>query len=417
MHELRTLLRTLKLVLDAFVASLHHNMGMGFLALALSTTVWVFVTNEQNPPRSAFFPFRIPVQPVNVPNELDVFGPIDSVVVRLTAPTDLWSSLTEASFEASVDLADLPEGSADLPVSLRPRDARVRVLEVVPPQITVHLDKLRRQVIPVQVNIQQGPPLGFSSDAPRPEVQQVVVLGPERQVTSVDVAVADVNLSSARSNLRQSFPLVPRTARGYDVTGVRLEPQSVVIDIPVIRQTRHATLPVIVDVENSPAPGYVVTQVRVTPQTVSAVGPQDVLEPLNALSTASIDLSNLTGNATRTVPLILPNGATLLDRNTVQVEILIQPVQGTATVLVGPQFVGVGAGLQARSEPASVELVVSGEGLALRDFNATRARVLLDLADRGPGTHEIESRVELPAGFHLSRVNPERVRVTLEPSQ
>lgn len=407
----------IRLIFEAFFVSLRHNMGMGVLALGLSTSIWVFITNEQNPPRTNILPFHIPVQPVNVPSDLDVLPNIEPVVVRVTAPSDLWSGFTESGFDATVDLTGAQQGSIRKAVSVKPRDARVRVLEVTPSLVEVQLDKLLRRTVPVDVNIQQGPPLGFGHELPRPELQHVAVLGPEQLVTIVDAAVADVNLSGFRDSVRQSFSLEPRSARGYDISGVRLEPSSVVVDIRITRQSTYTNLPVVPDVIGNPASGFWVSQVRVNPQTVAVFGPPEVILQTVAVRTAPIDVTNLAGTVTRQANLSAPSGITLVDRSAVLVEITVQPLRGNARVLVAPQVRGVASGLNARTEAASVEVFVSGEGPTLQDFSATRVQVVLNVEGRGTGTYEIEPQVDLPPGLQLERVAPTRVRVTVEPER
>lgn len=418
MPGLRTLgavLNAIRLVFEAFVLSLRHNMGMGVLALGLSTSIWVFITNEQNPPRTAIVPFHISVQPVNVPSNLDVLPTIEPVLVRVTAPSDLWNGLTESSFEGTVDLTAAQQGAVRKAVTVKPRDARVRVLEVIPSQVEVQLDELLRRTVPVQVNIRQDPPLGFGHEQPRPEVQQVAVLGPQQLVVTVDAAVADLNLSGFRSDVRQSFPLEARSARGYDVSGVRLEPQSVVIAVRITQQSAYSTLPVLPDIAGIPAPGFWVSQVRVTPPTVAVVGPPDVVQQIATIRTGPVDVNNLAGSVTRSVLVAPPAGVTVLDRSAVQVEVTVQPIRGNAVALVAPQIRGLGSGLNARSDAASVEVTVTGEGPPLRDFNSGRVQVFLHLEGRSTGTYEVEAQVELPAGLQLVRVVPARVRVTVEP--
>ncbi|MBI2887616.1 MAG: hypothetical protein HYY02_10455 [Chloroflexi bacterium] len=406
-------LRTLGFLLGAFGGSLRDNLSMGLLAVALSASIWVFITNEQNPPRTGIFPTRVPVQPVNVPTNLDVLGQLDPVVLRITAPTDLWNTMTENSFEVTVDLAEMDEGEAEVPVRARPRDGRVRILDIVPAQVRVRLDTLRRQVVPVRVNLQQGAPLGYAADLPRVEPAEVTILGPEGLVSLVDVAVADVNLSGARSTLRQTFPLVPRTARGYDIAGVRLEPQNAVVEVPVVRQINYVSLAVVAQLQGSPVSGYWVSQVRVDPMTVAVTGPQDVLQPLGALKTLPVEVSNLTAPVSRNVGIELPAGVALVDRSVVRVDVTVQPAQGTVVFQLAPQFLGLDTGRTAQPEVPLVEVTIGGEVPMLRDLLPERVNVFLNLGGRGPGVYPLEPEVRLPSGFRVIRLTPARLNVTL----
>ena len=400
-------------VLGALSSSLRHNLGRGLLAIALSTSIWIFITNEQNPPRTGIFPIRVPVHPVNVTPDLDILGQIDSVVVRITAPSDLWDDLSEASFDASVDLSRAQRGDTEVKVQVRGRDARVRVLEVVPSQVLVRLDVLKRQVISVKVNLQQAPPPGFSYQDPVVDPPQVTVLGPEGLVSLVDVAIADVNLSDSRTTVKQSFPLVPRTARGYDIAGVRVEPQNAVVEVPIVRQISYATLPILPEIKGIPAPGYWVSGARVEPISLGVVGPQDVLQPIGVLKTQPVDVSNVSSSFTKIVGVDLPNGVTLAAANVVQVRVTVEPLKGTAVFQIAPQILGVSINYIAEAQARSVEVTVSGEGPALQNLKPNQVSVLVNLNGESPGVYLVEPQVRLPAGFQLLRVSPATFSVTI----
>ena len=405
--------RFFEMLARAFGISLRDHLSLGLLAIALSSSIWMFITNEQNPPRSGVFPTSVPVHPVNVPADLDVLGQIDPVVLRITAPSDMWSALTENSFEITVDLAEMEQGEASIPVHARSRDGRIRILDVVPTQVKVRLDTLKRQVVPVRVNLQQAPPLGYASAEPSADPAQVTVLGPEGLVSLVDVAVADVNLSGSRSTLKQSFPLVARTARGYDIAGVRLEPQNVVVNVPITRHIDYVSLAVLPQVQGNPASGYWVSQMRVDPPNVAVLGPQDVLQALGALKTLPVDVSNLNTTVSRNIGLDLPQGVTLLDRNTVKVELAIQPIQAVAVFQVAPQFLGLDTGLVARPDVPLIEVAVGGEAPTLRDLTAERVTIFINLSGKGPGTYALEPDIRLPQGFRVIRITPPRLNVTV----
>lgn len=408
-----SLVRSLSQGLRGFGRSLGENMSLGLVSIALSVFLWVFISNEQNPPRSGILPVRVPVHPVNVPQDLDLVGQLEPVVVRVTAPTDLWGQMTGTTVDASIDLDGLKEGEGEAPVRVQSRDARVRVIEVIPSRVKVELDVLRRQVIPVQVNLQQGPPLGFASETPRLDPEQVTVLGPERLVAAVSAAVVDVNLSAARSNFRQSLQLVPRASRGYDISGVRLEPHTVLVDVPITRQINYVTLAVTPEIRGAPAPGYWVAEARVTPNTVAVVGPQDALQPIAAVRTQPIDVTGLTSSVTRTVGLDLPLGVNAVDRVQLQAQVVIRPVSGTAQFLVAPQVTGLPPGFQATVDTGSVAVTVAGEGPLLRDLTADRITVTINASSRPPGAYTVPLEISLPPGLRLVRSVPEQVGMTI----
>lgn len=401
--------------LGALAGSLRENGSMALLAIALSGTLWMFITTEQNPPRTGVFPIRIPVRAVNQAPDVEVLGPLETVLLRITAPTDLWDNLSDRSFRAIVDVSDYKEGQATLPVQVEAHDSRVRILDVIPGEVTVQFDAAKSTSVPVKVNVVRAPPLGFSYEEPKVTLSRVTVHGPERLVNLVDAAVADVDLSSVRTNVRQTYRLTARTLRGNDITGVRIDPPDVTVEVAITRHIDYLTVVVVPEVRGAPAPGYWVSRLRVEPSVVAVVGPQDVLASMSTVPTAPVDVTNLDATVTRSVGLELPNGVSLVNRTSVQVEVTVTPVQGTAMFQVAPRLVGVPPGFTAQVGVPSVEVVVRGAGPALQELTPDKITVTLTITARAVGTTSVEPQVTAPPGTQVVRVAPARVPVTLVP--
>lgn len=398
------------------LGSFRANGNMALLAVALSSALYMFISTEQNPPRTGVFPIRVPVRAVNQAPDVEVLGPLETVLLRITAPSDLWDNLSDRSFRAIVDVSDEKEGEATLPVQVEANDGRVRILDVIPREVAVQFDAAKSASVPVKVNVVRAPPLGYSYEEPKYTLNRVTVHGPERLVNLVDAAVADIDLSDARTNVRQSYRLTARTLRGNDITGVRIDPGDLTAEVAITRHIDYVSLVVVPEVRGSPANGYWVSKLRVDPTVVAVVGPQDVLAALTTVRTVPVDVANLTGTVTRTVGLDVPNGVSLVNRSTVQVEVTVQPVAGTAMFQVAPRLVGVPPGFTAQVSAPSIEVVLRGEGPALQDATLDKIGVTLTVTSRTAGTVSIEPQVTAPPGTQVVRIAPARVPVTLTPS-
>lgn len=395
-------------------ASLRQNLGMGLMALSLSTVLWVVVINEQNPPKTAMLPHAISVQPVNVPADMDIIGDLGTVSLTVTAPLDIWEGLDPSGFAVVADFsAVVGEGQVEVPVVAHAKDNRVRILGVVPPTMQVYLGPLRRQLVPVQVNLQEALPFGYALGEPIVSTEGAVVLGPEAKVSAVDAAVADVNLSEARATIRQSFRLTPRTARGYQVEGVTLEPSWVVVEIAIQRQLSYQSVPVVPQTQGQVASGYWVRSLVAEPASVAMAGPRVVLDGVSYLRTQPIDLDKATQSLTRAVGLVLPPEVGLVDVATVLVNVQVEPIAGNAVLYLAPEFRGVAPALQARASVSTLEVWVSGAGPTLQRLNPNQVAVIVDAGGLGPGTYLLRPTVRLPAGIELYRVEPELIEVTV----
>jgi len=296
------------------------------LSLALSISLWVFVTNAENPAQMGTLPVALTVSPVNVPPGLDLLASVDPVRVRISAPKDLWASLDEDDFEAVVDLGGLMAGVHEVPVRVRAKDARVRVVEVMPPVVSVELAVLKEQVVPVKVNLRGSPPLGYEAKPPTVDPAEVTVRGPEPLVNQVDAAVADVDLDGAKVELQRSYRLTPRTIRGYEVEGVVLEPSSVVVSVYIEQQIQFRSLVISPVLTGEVAPGYRVTAVAVDPVSVIVAGPPAVLQGVDFIETRAVELNGASASFSQSVGLKLPPGLSLVGQRRVTVKVTIGPL-------------------------------------------------------------------------------------------
>ncbi len=410
----RTALSWTRRVLSFDFLPFSDNVNLGLLALALSASLWVFITNEQDPPRTGIFQSRLAVHPVNVPSTLAAIETIDPVIVQITAPSDLWNSLTESSFDATVDLSDVSLGTASHPVRVQAHDARVRVLSVIPSTVNVEVDRLQRRTVPVKVNIQGGPPLGFSNQIPQVDLAQAIVVGPQSLVELVQTVAVNLNLNNARANLQQSLNLTAETEQGYPVEGVHIEPSQATVSVQILRLVNFVSLPVVADFTGSPAQGYWVSQVRTNPSLITAQAPQDAVQSVAVLKTQSIDLSGAVSSFSRRVSIAVPQGMTLLDRADIQVDVTILPLQSTATFQIAPQITGTAQGLRARTDRPSITVVVTGDAVILKDLTPDAIKLVLNVDGKPRGASLVTPVVNLPPNVKLVSLDAPTVQVTLE---
>ncbi len=406
--------RWLVFAVVGFLHSLQNNKGIGFLSLALSTILWVFVTSEQNPPREGIFAELISVQPVNVPTGLASVGELERVSVKISAPEDLWRSIDVETFEATIDLSELGQGKHDVPVRLHSKDSRVIVRENIPNRVAVELDIIKRANVPVKLNIVEGPPQGYVVPQVELPVNTVTVSGPARLVDLVELASANVNLKGLRTDLRQVIPLVPGTTSGYDVQQVRVDPPTIALQIPIIREVDFAGLPVVPEVIGSPRSGYWVSSVTVSPTTIPVVGPRELLQTISFLKTRPVDISDAASDITQTVELSLPNEIRIVTPTQIRVDVKILPADGLRTFQITPSISGLTPGRSATLDVETVEVILGGPAPELAKVTPAQIPVSVHLERSGAGIYTVDVSVSVPSSLNLAKISPNKVQVTIK---
>src|SRR5690606_884390 len=234
------------------------------LSLLLAISLWVFVTDTENPTIVDYFPQPIQVEAVNVRDSLGVANQLPTVNVRVSAPTDGWEDLTAANFRAVVDLNGFDARSQEVPVQIEIQGIRgARVVETDPRNIVVNLENPVSKTVSVETRAVRSLPIGYELGTMQPAMPGVTVTGPESLVDLVAEAAADVNVTGLTVSVEQTVSLKPLGAGGSEIRGVRLDPATVRVSLDVNQSTLVRTVPLTVEVSGSPAPGFRVTSVSI----------------------------------------------------------------------------------------------------------------------------------------------------------
>lgn len=409
--------RLVALVFGRGYGSLRANLGLGLLSLALAVSLWAFVTEEENPTRTDFFPGAVPVETVNVPEGLAVAGLSETAVsVRVSAPENTWEDLTIGDFRAVADLSTAKARENTVTLRLQSKRRQVEVVEVAPRQITVTLEPAITKVVPVAVKQIGTPPLGYSTVPGRTTPGQVEVTGAESLVALVVEAVADVNVQGVRVPLEQVFAVVPRDGRGGDIDGVTLNPPMVEVILPVVQREITQVYVVTPQLRGAPSDGFNVTSVSVEPPFAVITGAIEGLQSLTTVATDEVDIDGATSDVVRAAKLRLPAGLTVSGSDTVTVRVFISPARGEIALGVSPTAEGLGPGLRAEVGATLVEVRVAGEIPVLRSLSPTSLVAVVDVSGLGVGQHALPVRVTAPSGVEVVGVEPPTVLVTLSPA-
>ena len=204
------------------IGSFRRTPGLFLLSLLLAVSLWVFVTDTENPTVVDYFPQPIQVEAVNVRESLGVANQLPTINVRVSAPTDQWEDLSVANFRAFVDLNGFDARAQEVPVQVEISGVRgARVVETDPRNITVNLEDLVSKTVSVETRAVGSLPIGYELGEVTPAQPSVTVTGPESLVELVAEAAADVNVTGLTVSVEQTVSLKPLGAGGSEIRGDR----------------------------------------------------------------------------------------------------------------------------------------------------------------------------------------------------
>lgn len=396
------------------------NLSTLILALILALVVWVSAVANDDPNEQATTR-AIP---------LEVIGPDSSLMVtnelpgqaRLTlrAPRSVWIQLNNRPelIEAWIDLSGLEAGTHTVEVKWQIREVRAyRFRSIEPARVEVVLEPLISEEMPVQVQLQGEPPIGYRRGNLLLSPQAVTVSGPESIVSQVEEVRGSLNIANARETVRSTLPVVAVNANGEPVQGVTVSPSSILATQPItLERGFKANVVVRVVLEGQPASGYRLTNVDVTPRTVTVYSdnPQ-LLNDLPAfVETVPVDVSGISDDMDVAVPLSLPDGISLAGEQSVLVQVSVAAIEGSTRITLPIEPLGLPPNLAAQVSPASIDVIVTGPLPVLDGLTPASFRAVVDLTGLAPGTYPMAPVVDLqPDQVRIETVMPETIEVDI----
>ncbi len=246
-----------------------------------------------------------------------------------------------------------------------------------------------------------------------PSQIEVRVQGPRSVIRelSTEKLHKQIDLSGAKPGTRTEIltPAGLNFPRGVVVTRIRPNALSIELDQALIR--RVEVHPVI---KGSPAPGFEVGEVVVSPKEALIRGPQREINHLKFINTIPIDISNLSSSVTKDIELDFQNLAlTYLDSQPLIAKITIKPKLQTKTfnnIVVIP----FGSTGPLHLDPSKVSITVRGPLTNLERLRAEDITARINIKSLKTGFYEAKVAVSLPEGFEVVEISPEKVNVRIK---
>jgi YbbR domain-containing protein len=257
-------------------------------------------------------------------------------------------------------------------------------------------------------------PEGLSTADPIADTTMATVRGPASVVDRVVAAIARVIVDASGVDVDQQVDLMAVDARGDRLTPVDLEPRSVHVRVEVSPAGTTRTVPITPVLRGTPAIGYAIRGIAVSPSAVVIEGPRASLQAIDHLDTADVSVAGARADVQAEVALVLAEGITVQGASTVRVTVDIAPLSGSATFTVALGLSGASADQTYSLSSGSTLALLSGLVPLLNAVDGSSLRAVADVGGLGPGTHTVTLSLAVPNGITVVSLSPAQVTVTIE---
>jgi YbbR domain-containing protein len=167
-----------------------RHLGLKILAIALASVLWLTVAGEHVVERS----LRAPLAVRNLPGALEIVGDLPAAVdVRVRGSSAQLSRIDPGEVVAMLDLTTARVGTRLF--HLRTDEVRVpygiEVAQVMPPTLSLSIEKSVRRTVPIVPATDGSPAPGFVVGRMVAEPATVEIVGPESRVREVSAATTE----------------------------------------------------------------------------------------------------------------------------------------------------------------------------------------------------------------------------------
>lgn len=386
---------------------LKNNNMVKILAIALSILLWAIVHLDNGTPTPTTtidtkVIENVKVQPFDLDDSTYVLSAMDVDNVRMEVKgrrSDI-TSLFNEDYKVRLDLSQVKEGSNTLPLSYN-LPFGVELVSMQPKTVTVIIEKRETASFPVNIVTKGTLAKGYKAGATVMEPNMVKVTLPSTDLANVSKVEGTVEFDGHTETFTQKkVKLTAYNSKGQEVKGAIIEPSSVSVDIPLTAPS--IDVPISIQYTGSLPEGLVLSEVTANISQVTIYGPQDKLEAIKSYNDVIVDLSQVTqsGKSALSIDLKPPAGLVRIEPSTLQVEVDAVSVGERTMDGIPITIEGIANGNQATiTSPTnkSVTMKLAGATSLLNSLNKEDIKIVANVKDLKPGSHEVKLQVTLPS--------------------
>lgn len=404
-----------------------RDITVRIVSVFIAIILWTYVASVENPTITQDIA-NVPVKLLNA-DALSEMGFVlinsqDKIEISVTGRKQDVMAVKPGDFAAQANFAGsyLVKGMNSIPVEITDVPKNIERPNQ-PLYISVELDELVENSVPVKVQVSGQPREGYSSLLPTVKPNAVVIKGASRYVSSVNSVVVKPDITDATSDVGVSLPVQLLDKSGKAIFNqsdpaakIECTPNTVEVSIPI---QRSKEVPInIVTTGKLPA-GVYSRSMTVSPSKVTIVGSEAVVDGINVLDTDPISLDTITGNVTRQVNLKIPDGVTVSDNvQTVSVSIGVETTINRV-YNVPVSYINRPDGLNADLITNTIAVTVSGQESLLDSLSSADFSAVIDLANAPveDGEYEFDVKLTYPQSVTLVSGDQQKVKVKITNKQ
>ncbi|MDA1478096.1 CdaR family protein [Bacillus changyiensis] len=361
----------------------------------------------------------IPVKSYYDDENYVVTGVPQSVNVTIKGPTGTVKKVRQVKdFEIYADMQHLKTGRHK--VELKARNVTEGVsISINPSVATVTIEEKITKEFPVEVEFYNKNKMkkGFTPEQPIINPRNVSVTGSKTVIDRIENIKAMVNLEGVDQTIEKETKLTVYDGDG-NVLPLEVAPSVVKITVPVTSPSKK--VPIKLERKGKLPSGISISNLDTSPGEVTVYGPKNVLDSLEFIDGAKIDLSKIKDNTELEVDVPVPKGAHKVSPEKVKVKVKVDKEEENTIKNVPIKTVGLNDTRTLEFlDPKTGKLDITAKGSAaeLAKLQSSDIELYVNVADLNDGVHHVKLEVNGPQNITWSLPKNVKVRISSKTSQ
>lgn len=290
---------------------IRQNLKYKILAVAAALTLYMMNARTDVKPLT-FVSVHTELQVVHLDPSLKVVSS-PTVSVPLQGPKDAVDDLRSrpdhgaADVNAVVDLAGKTAGTYSVEVQVSAKKP-LRPVPGDPLMATIRLERIVSKPLSVEV-VPDGPASAdYRWESTRVTPNVASVRGPSSLLDDVARLEVGMPAGDTAGDIERMVEIRAVDNRDQEVKGVEVFPEKARVSVRVARFLRYRVVPIRLETTGTPAPGFRVATIQVSPLTVTIAGSGRALDAVTAVPTEPVDVTGASATIVRDVRLLPPRG-------------------------------------------------------------------------------------------------------------
>ena len=403
---------------------LTNNLLLKILSLAIALAIWLLVANINDPVVVTSYDV-----PVTIQNSayLESGGKTYQVLEQQQMVTVILrgnSSVVEnrtGDIQAVADLTqivDMDTTPVMVPVTATCDRVAAEDISVVPAAIGIEIEDMVSKDFTITVTAgDTTPSADYEVGTMEANPEKVTITGPESLIDKIDRVMAEVDTTPMNEDTTITSRLIiydknQDTLDETEMNYLKFDIGQPVVDIHVDLWRVRGDIQLAVNYSGSPAPGYQVGDVTITPSTISVAGTDEALAQLavegNTIEIPAdavvLDGQDSDVETRLTLSEYMPDDLVVANNvETAIVNVSIIP-EGSQEFRVATRDIAIenlDDKLRLVFDTDSVTVRVRETGGQINDLTADEISLSADMKGRGAGDYEIQLEADLPDGYEL----------------